>query len=141
MHSIQGKETLFRNIHNTGSWNYSALDSRLVIIYLQFGSYVLIFLPCWFNPVLGSIPRLPVKCILLLISIFCPFSQKLPFIIPFNLLFKNGVMKLCQLHIHIYERMLVLQLFVYQLKITNNNITILFKIITHAWNSLVNNSL
>ena len=39
----QGKETLFRNIQNTGRWNYSAFGSRQVPTY-WLGSYVLILL-------------------------------------------------------------------------------------------------
>ena len=41
---LQWKGTLFRNIQNTGRWNYSDLGSRQVPIY-WLGSYFLIFLP------------------------------------------------------------------------------------------------
>ena len=42
--NTQGNGKLFRNIQNSGGWNYSALGSRQVPIY-WLGSYVLIFLP------------------------------------------------------------------------------------------------
>ena len=64
----QGKETLLRNIPNTGRWNYSASRSRLVPI-CWLGSYVLIFLPScqyldWLN------------CTMMFISHFCVYNYK-----------------------------------------------------------------
>ena len=47
----QGKETLFRNIQNTGRWHYSALGSRRGSFVLL-GSYVLIRFPsCYELPI------------------------------------------------------------------------------------------
>ena len=45
----QGKRTLFINIQNTDRWNYSALGSRVVLIY-WLGSYVLILLLSCLSP-------------------------------------------------------------------------------------------
>ena len=72
VHAIQGKGILFRNIQNTGRWNYSASGSNWVPIY-WLGSNDLIFLPSWCNfPICLIFVKIPLLFIGL--ALYLPFA-------------------------------------------------------------------